>query len=156
MNVARLKKKGWSNSEIEHVLKVFTVAARHKGKRRMEKVAFWVLIALLTSGMIGAALMLLPFIVFSILAYTIPIVFLLGTCMGLFLVHAVHDLKMEHKHQHVGLVVLVLTTVVLVSFSLHVLQARFGETHTFAVALPLVLGILVPYFVHWRLTHETH
>jgi len=156
MNVEHLKRSGWSNSEIEHVLKVFTVASRNTKKRHMEKVAFWMLIALLTSGAFGTAIMLLPFVIFSSVAYTIPIVFLLGVCKGLFLVHALHDLKMEHTHQHVGLVVLVLTTVLLITFSLHVLEARFGETHAFAVALPLAAGILVPYFIHWRLTHETH
>lgn len=155
MEIARLRNKGWSEAEIMHLLKVMNriETTKHPSLRRLEHACMWIVVFTLGFGTFAVMLALLPLFATSNIA--IPIVFSVGACFGLLLVHVLHDLRLERTHQHYGVGVLVISSILITIVMLHLLDGRIGSLqHTTAAGIFFGIGILIPYLVHWRIVHD--
>ena len=154
MNITRLRKKGWSNDEIAHLQKTLKIAEEHKHPqiKMLEHLSFWVLILVLSCGAVATTLSLLPILVLGT-RFAVPLVLLLGACMGLFLVHVLYDLRLARRHQHFGMSVLLITSLFTITALLRTLSLGM-ESSALPIALLFASGMLIPYLVSWRILHE--
>lgn len=159
MDVERLRKRGWSEEELEHLSKVWMHAEGmvHPHARIEQHLLFWILILVMMSGTLAAYMEIVPLLALGNFKISIPITIVLGACFGLLFVHALHDLRMNRAHQHLGTLLLALALLLVVTFILGKLQQRFGG---FGSALLLsgafVAGMISPYLAHWRKWHGSH
>lgn len=152
MDIAYLRRKGWSEGEIRHALQVFKQAQlrKHPWINHAEHALLWALLLGLLSGAVGASVALLPLIVLGTPAYVIPVSFLIGSMLGLLLVHALRDLQ-PAPHRHLaGFSILSLACAGIVTVVLVLLEQRLGGVSPWFVSLPLIIGMAVPYAAHWR------
>jgi hypothetical protein len=158
MNVTHLRAKGWSEAEIADARAIFLRAQQaHPRLRMLEHATFWMLLCTLAAGTIIVTVELVPVLVLATLPVALPIVALLGSCMGLLLVHAMHDLRLERAHQHTGVALLVIASIVSVTAVLESMQERlFLVQHAppIVYATAFAAGLVLPYLAHWRLTHD--
>lgn len=146
MDIVHLRRKGWSEAEVAHALRAMEMAERkrHPWLKGLEHAILWTVILALTSFSVGAALALLPVIVLASPAIVVPMAFLMGTVLGLLLVHALWALKPARHHHLAGTIVLILACTGLVTLLLP------ENVNPLLVSLPMAAGIIVPYAVHWR------
>lgn len=155
MDIARLRTRGWTEEEIGRVKAGLARAEKkkHPHLKMLERACLWLLVATLLGGAIAAVIGLLPLLVLT--QAGLPLLFLIGTCYGLLLVHALHDLGLERAHQHVGVAVLIMASVIAITLLLDAFGQRLGPLHPGSASALFSAGIIIPYLVHWRASHGT-
>lgn len=150
MNLERLRKRGWSEEEIGHVSRFFAEAElRHPPHHGL----FWLLVLVLMTSAVAIAMELVPIIVLASPQVSMPLMFAVGACLGLLFVHALHDLRHELAHQHLGMLLLALFSLLFTTLILSRLQGRLaGGGSVLPLSLAFVLGLAIPYLAHWRVT----
>jgi len=160
MQIAHLKKKGWSTKEVKQLRRILSNAEKQQTMTHkiVHHFTFWLLLSVLACVALGFVLILLPFLALSNYGFAIPTLFLLAVCLGLLLVHSVRELRLEGKHQHLGVGVFFLVSITATFVVLRIFQDPIGLP-AFApllYTLTLVCGVLLPYVVHWRIEHGSH
>lgn len=153
-----MRKKGWSEEEISHLKRILSRVRKSKRPRirLLEHAGFWIVVLLLAVGALGFVLQVLPFIILATPALNIPMLFLVGACLGLLLVHVVHDLRLGNTHHHLGAALMVVIAAALLWVVLRAVETRLAVLdaslafHPWIMVLPIVAGMILPYVVHWR------
>ncbi len=161
MDLARLRRRGWSEGEISRAVATLerAEAAAHPSLRGIERMAFWLLLVALGMGAIAIALELLPLILLTPLAITLPIALILGACLGMLLVHMLRDMRLERAHQHAGVAALLAFCTIALTLVIGTVASRIGlgdgpARAALPLAAALCAGILAPYVAHhWRESH---
>ncbi len=156
MREKELKRKGWSDEEIQSTKKILHRAEKNTKMKLLEHAIFWTVIIVLSAGGVAFTIQLLPLVALASPVFSLPLGFVVGAIIGLLLVHVIHDLRLNRNHHHVGTIVLVVATMAL---SLFILLAAKSVTElkpgvAWSFALFFGLGVLIPYIVHWRVFGE--
>ncbi len=153
----RLRAKGWSEEEIAHAHRVVARAevGKHPAHAFLEMAVFWGLLVVTAASMIAVSLGLVPLLLVFDTLLVIPLLAMLGFCLGTLFSVVIQDIEWLEAHHH-GLATLVLGTLAvanlwLVTNGLNAAEARlgFGEAH-----YPLLLGavfattVIAPYAWH--------
>lgn len=141
--------KGWTTAELAHLQRVFAEA---EASRPSSKLHVWALAALLAAGSAILTLAVFPLALFGPLAVSLPIMFLLGTALGLLYTHSLRSLQPHRRHHVAATIVMLAAALCLSAVILHQLQLRFASAHSaLGLAIVLVCGMLVPYLAERRL-----
>jgi len=132
-------------------------AESKQNSRTMEMIGFWIVVFLLGVAAIALTIRLVPFFVFASLQVAVPLVFILGSCLGLLLVHVVHEHGPHKAHHHIS------TGVMLVCMFLGLHWTLSSVAQTFALTVSWIwfitgaftLGVIVPYIFHWVVVRES-
>jgi hypothetical protein len=120
-----------------------------------ERTLLWILTACIVASSIGIGSFLLPIMLFA-QPLVIPVSFLLGLCVGLLMTYSLLSLRIERKHHLRAYIFLACSALIITLLSVYTAERRVeifsGSSNTaFAVGLPFVAGIILPYALEGRL-----
>lgn len=136
MHLHRMERKGWSKQELDHAQKAIDHAesTKHQHVLLIERLHVVLLVAVLSLGSIGVTLLLMPILIFDMLLVSVPLLFLLGVCVGLLYSH-------NESHHELGITALCVISFIGISLT----AGAFGLKPV-QLALPYLLGVVGAYF----------
>lgn len=151
-----LKKKGWTNREIE---KTFTILKKHdqstpKIKKSMEKSIFWILLFMivLTNFIIGYAM--LPLFIFLNSKIGLIIVVLIAVFFGAFISQIIKNVE-KRLHHHIILLIMIPISAFINILIMTIFATQIANTFDIMTINPVATSIiysvsfLIPYFVYF-------
>jgi hypothetical protein len=153
MDVEHLRSKGWTPAEIAHAIRIakaHPVTAHEQGH-------LWLLVLLLGTGSIGVGLALAPIGAFLPAWFGAVAGALLGILFGSTLSHSLGSLRIVQAHHVRATLILAAMSFLLLTTTLWVVLERLSAlpfAHTQSplfIAVPYVLGLLLPYVIDRRL-----
>lgn len=149
--------RGWSKEELKHASTVLehAEARKHSSVRVAEHLHLWLLVLVLVFVSLAMVTLVFPLVVFGNLIFSIPILFILGACCGLLLVHSLHSLR--HKHHMAAFATLVILSLFALTFVIDTIQDKFlivpgaRVNSAFLLAGVFVIGMAVPYITDRRI-----
>lgn len=153
----KLRKRGWTEEEIEHVHGVIREAhaAKHPAYRFLEVATFWGMLFLVIVGVVAVSVLLVPALIMLDTLTILMILFLLGLSLGALFSIIIQDIEwLERKHH-------LFTFIILTGISLLPLWLIVSKMNALTIAYNLqeahnpwllsgifTLSILIPYVIH--------
>ena len=150
INREELKAKGWSEQEIEKVLRIIRESDENKAFHIsfLEKFLFWSLLLLSITGIFAINIYILPLLIIFNNFVDILVLLLLGICLGSFISFILNDLEwLGFKHHLLTLSLLPIISVLTLFFTTKTINLELPFSQTFSLGLIFSLGLLFPYFV---------
>lgn len=142
----RLKKKGWSDEEIDHTLKIFEKAEEKKRPALvlMDKLVYWIAILLVIGGNFTISVVLIPLLLTMKSAMGLYfIIFILAIAFGALFSLLLGDIGSINKEKRVlgGIVIpaIAIINIIVVVYISNYISQLFQE---FSLHNPLVVGII--------------
>lgn len=144
MDEEKLKKKGWSQAEVDHAK--LTQGSLHPEALFAKHVRLWTLLAISLSGAVGACIAVFPVIIFMQEWFCIAFFTLVGGCLGLLMTAALHTLDIHQKHHHHAMSVFLVLCIIAITLIIALLEKRFGGMiNPLLVAIAFTIGVVIPY-----------
>jgi peptidoglycan/LPS O-acetylase OafA/YrhL len=151
MDFKRLKRKGWTDSEIEHARMIFEKA---KHQKVSDIVALWLLFLCGLAGVAGLLFLIYPLTILFDTTLSVVMIFIAGLILGLLLAFALKSLRAKPEHHVSAMSMFIILALALSTILLGLLSGKLGGGGVLLYSIVFVIAMTVPYILERRL-HES-
>jgi len=160
-----LRKKGWSEEEIEHAREILVRAEekKHPKKILLEKALYWVMLLIIVIGTIIGAWVIEPILLVTNTGQAVVAVVVFGLLFGSLATILFRDIEELQIHHHIISSLIIPLTAIITSIILTKQAARITAAISLeAIHNPLLLGIaysigaLLPYLIFITVKRKEH
>ena len=149
----QLRKKGWTEKEINHAKSILKKAKGHKHPHNnlLNEGLFWGILGLSIFAMVAITYWITPLFMYSKTAILIPIIILIGVAFGFLFRIIIKDLDHFKVHHHTLLIIAIPVAGILSSIAIFGSVIKSGvitQNNPYITSIIFILSFLAPYIHH--------